>query len=216
MTGPVKPTSGQRPVKRQCTGHKRDGSRCRLSAIHGATVCHKHGGSAPQVKAAAARRVAEDAALAATEKYGIPIRTTAAQALRDELERTAGIVAWLTARVQALPESDLTWGQERRVIKNQSSAQPGQRGQPSMEVTLSGRPHTLVMLLQQERKHLASVAAEMARIGIETRLARATEAAGGQIVQILEAFAVALGRDPADLDVQTAGATALHLVSGDA
>lgn len=42
----------------QCTATGRaTGERCRLSAIHGSTVCHKHGGSAPQVRAAAARRL---------------------------------------------------------------------------------------------------------------------------------------------------------------
>src|SRR5207249_6754546 len=35
--------AGERPVKRQCEAHKRDGSRCRLSAVRGSNVCHRHG-----------------------------------------------------------------------------------------------------------------------------------------------------------------------------
>jgi len=38
---------------------KRTGQRCGLARIPGTTVCAKHGGAAPQVRAAAARRVAE-------------------------------------------------------------------------------------------------------------------------------------------------------------
>src|SRR5205809_3311974 len=44
----------------RCTAmSKRTGQRCGLARIPGTTVCAKHGGAAPQVRAAAARRVAE-------------------------------------------------------------------------------------------------------------------------------------------------------------
>ena len=46
--------------KRRCTARaKRTGKRCASSAIHGGTVCVKHGGSAPQVKRKAAERLAD-------------------------------------------------------------------------------------------------------------------------------------------------------------
>src|SRR5437773_12382354 len=45
---------------KRCTAtSKRTGQRCGLARIAGTTVCAKHGGAAPQVRAAAARRVAE-------------------------------------------------------------------------------------------------------------------------------------------------------------
>jgi hypothetical protein len=45
---------------KRCTAtSKRTGQRCGLARIPGTTVCAKHGGAAPQVRAAAARRVAE-------------------------------------------------------------------------------------------------------------------------------------------------------------
>ena len=47
-----------RPLVR-CKAHSsRTGARCKAGAILGATVCRFHGGSAPQVKKAAARRLA--------------------------------------------------------------------------------------------------------------------------------------------------------------
>src|SRR2546423_13437131 len=45
---------------KRCTAtSKRTGRRCGLARIPGTTVCAKHGGAAPQVRAAAARRGAE-------------------------------------------------------------------------------------------------------------------------------------------------------------
>lgn len=76
MTGPVGcPDCGQ-PITRQCAGHvqrarggREAGHRCHQSARRGGTVCGAHGGAAPQVRAAAARRVAEARALAVYERY---------------------------------------------------------------------------------------------------------------------------------------------------
>ena len=42
-----------------CTATTRSGNRCSNPPIKGATVCRMHGGSAPQVKAKAAERIAE-------------------------------------------------------------------------------------------------------------------------------------------------------------
>jgi hypothetical protein len=160
---------------RKCSAHRRDGRPCTQYAVNGALVCATHGGAAPQVKAAAAHRLAEAGARATAEKYGLPVRTTAAQALREELDRSAGTVAYLMRRVQALDEDALTWGTtERRVRTN-----PGMgniRGEPQIEVTQSGRLHVLVSMLMAERQHLARLAADMARIGIEARVARISEA----------------------------------------
>jgi hypothetical protein len=47
------------PSKRCTATSKRTGQQCGLARIPGTTVCAKHGGAAPQVRAAAARRVAE-------------------------------------------------------------------------------------------------------------------------------------------------------------
>lgn len=41
----------------KCTAHSRTGKQCGRLAINGATVCHMHGGGAPQVKAAAQARI---------------------------------------------------------------------------------------------------------------------------------------------------------------
>jgi hypothetical protein len=47
-------------VKRRCSAKsKASGQQCKRGSIPGGTVCHKHGGSAPQVRAAAQERLAD-------------------------------------------------------------------------------------------------------------------------------------------------------------
>lgn len=52
----VEDPRGDAPMRR-CTSHNRHGDPCGLPPIKGGTVCNKHGGSAPQVKNAARRRL---------------------------------------------------------------------------------------------------------------------------------------------------------------
>lgn len=74
---------------RQCTAHRKTGDRCKNRPIICGTVCHKHGGSAPQVKKKAAERIAEAADDAAAllvqfmenPKNDIKVRTQIAQDL---------------------------------------------------------------------------------------------------------------------------------------
>ena len=57
---------------KRCTAtSKRTGLRCGLARIPGTTVCAKHGGAAPQVRAAAARRVAEQKVRKAAMKLDV-------------------------------------------------------------------------------------------------------------------------------------------------
>jgi hypothetical protein len=85
-----------RPIARQCKGHKPDGSRCRGSASYGAVVCACHGASAPQVRNAAARRVAEAQALTVYERYAGPVNGQSGTVdLLHELQRlVAEVVAF--------------------------------------------------------------------------------------------------------------------------
>jgi hypothetical protein len=75
----------------RCQGHKTNGEPCLNPAIRGATVCRKHGGSAPQVRRAAALRMAMAADVfarglveMATDKRHLAQRL---QAIKEGLER---------------------------------------------------------------------------------------------------------------------------------
>ncbi len=81
-------------MKRTCTARRTDGKPCKASAIKGATVCRVHGGSAPQVRAAAQRRLLEAADPAAAELVRLALNAESARvrlaAVRDLLDR-AGV-----------------------------------------------------------------------------------------------------------------------------
>lgn len=62
-----------------------------------------HGGSAPQVRKAAAKRVVEGKTIEAAKRYGVPRQITAADALQGELNRTQGHVDWVAEQVAASP-----------------------------------------------------------------------------------------------------------------
>ena len=73
---------------RRCKARNRSGERCKRSAIKGGFVCASHGGRAPQVKRAAARRQVEQQARTALDVRGAPSVTDPIA----ELERLAGEV----------------------------------------------------------------------------------------------------------------------------
>ena len=101
--GRIKARSESDPINGETTGrpgqcvatNKKRGDRCQKQAIAGGTVCRFHGGAAPQVKAAAAKRLlalqhpAIDCLsdlIAGRKEYP----SVAYQAARDVLDRTMG------------------------------------------------------------------------------------------------------------------------------
>ena len=149
---------------RRCTANaKGSQQRCRRAAIPGGTVCAKHGGSSPQVRAAAVRRLQEREAVLAVETFGLPRVVDPHTALLEELHRTAGAVAWLGALI-----SDLG------------------RGKVQGE-------HVYVRLWQEERDRLVKVAKTCVDVGIEERRVRLAEQAGAQLAAVVRAVLDRLG-----------------------
>jgi len=92
----------RRPVAtHRCTARNRRGEPCQAWPIHGATVCVAHGGRAPQVRAAAAKRVTEAQALAALQR-------ASDRHQRDRQAWHARRVA-LVARLMGIPATEVTW-----------------------------------------------------------------------------------------------------------
>lgn len=60
MSDAAEPRRRRRRRRFQCEAHRSDGQPCQASAILGGLVCEKHGGSAPQVRIAAGRRVLQE------------------------------------------------------------------------------------------------------------------------------------------------------------
>lgn len=89
---------------RQCGATNRQGERCRNFALRGARVCRFHGGRAPNVKAAAARREAERQAVVALSKHkSTPVDNPLA-AFRDLAGEVIAVKDWLRQHVERLEQ----------------------------------------------------------------------------------------------------------------
>lgn len=140
----------------RCNGTTSSG-RCRKQPIKGGAVCRTHGGSAPQVKAAAEARLLHRRAVLEAETLGLPREIDPHTALLEELHRTAGAVQWLAAVI-----SDL----ERGHVAGDS---------------------VWLRLYADERDRLVKVAKTCVDVGIEERRVRLAESAGAQLAAVVRA-----------------------------
>lgn len=166
------------PDETACHGtNKESGERCRLRHEPGTTVCFRHGGNAPQVRNKARQRHTEQEVRAMAETYGLPIEITPERAIIAEVHRTAGIIAWLEAQIRELSPDEVAWGITR--VKE---------GGDDRGTTREAAPHTLIRLYQTERAHLAKVAADAIRVGIEARQVKLAETQGAMVAAAVRAI----------------------------
>lgn len=171
------------------------GNPCRNWAVHGALVCKMHGGRAPQVRAAAARREAERVAVVAAGRMGARAGAdqTPAEHLLDELYRSAalcevlaGLVAQLDQREQAIDRAD-----QPAYADGLMAPKPSQRGRAEAVV------HPFVELYARERERRARFAALAIQAGVAEATVRLAERTSGMIVA---AFTAALADEELGLD----------------
>src|SRR5690625_7033292 len=108
----------------KCSAKNRAGKPCGNWAIKGGTVCRSHGGAAPRVKAAAARRRAQAEAAKALALFGAPKDVEPSQALLDLVHWTAGEVEYWREQVRQLAADEpaaLTWGKTREKTDRKST-----------------------------------------------------------------------------------------------
>jgi hypothetical protein len=104
------------PAKR-CTAHKPDGSQCLRARKPGTTVCEAHGARAPQVKAAAERRVADAKAVELASRVHVELPQfhtpgDAARYMLSQVTRRAAQFGALSDQLQSAVYTDRA-GQER-------------------------------------------------------------------------------------------------------
>jgi len=169
------------------------GKTCANTPTSGATRCWRHGGKAPQVQAAAERRVAEAAAretmAKAVRTLGLPIDIDPGKALLDEIHWTAGHVAWLRDKVQELEDQDLVWG------RTQTDQGVGPQG-PVDTTTEKADPNVWYQLYLKEREHLAKVCALALKAGIEERRVKLAENQGLLVAEVIRRILGALNLTP--------------------
>ena len=115
--------------------------------------------------------------MAAVATLGLPREIDPGTALLEEVCRTAGIVAWLDAKVRALDEDSLTWGVTR--VKDDGD----DRG-----TTSEAKPNVWYQLLADERKHLVAVCTAALRAGVDERRVRLAEQQGDLIASVIQAI----------------------------
>lgn len=181
--------SDPKPPRIRCRATaKHSGNQCANTAVAGGLVCHKHGGSAPQVRAKAAARIAEHQARYAAEKLAVPIDTTPEQALIDEVKRAAGMVAFYQARIEEIDADDrdsLVWGKTK---EDMSGEFPG----PTYEAV----PNVWLQLWNQERDRLTRVATAAIKAGIEERRVKLAEQEGALVAAVIRRILDQLGLTP--------------------
>lgn len=212
------------PDKRLCGAQRPNqpaGITCTQRAGHGTKhpgygTCSRHGGNTPShVKAAEEEQARE---LCGT--LGRPIQTTAADALMREIYETAGNVEFYRGLVQALPthpEPDVYVKDDEGGRGHWERGDPGVYGRTyhqSGVPTGEAKPHVLVNLYNEERKHLARITVDALKIGIAEQLVHIAEAQATQIAAALRGLAIALGHDPGAPEVREAFRAQLTLIAG--
>lgn len=162
----------------KCTAHNRTGQPCGQHPIRGGKVCKTHGGRAPQTRRKAEKRVAQAAAEAAVARFGLRRDVAPADALLEEVARSAGMVDWYEQEIRRLePDKDpnvLTWGLSKRVRKGSGEF-------PGTDETWSAEAIVLVDLWMRERRHLSEVSAAAVRADAELHASQA----GALVVQVM-------------------------------
>lgn len=158
---------------------KSTGKPCTRPPVPGATRCRFHGAAAPQVKAAAERRLQTAQAQQAVVTFGLPREIDPRDALLEEVYRSAGAVDWLHQQVQALQSDQVVWGKFEEVEK--------QAGEfPGLDVTHRATVNVWVELWRAERAHLVKVAKEAINCGIEERKVRLAEQQGALLAGVIK------------------------------
>lgn len=177
---------------RHCTATaKGSGERCKRFASPGSTVCVKHGAGAPQVRAAAERRLEEQRAqsvlrdgLAAAYGDVVPSVDPAEAMLAAVSWKYAEVVA-LRVKVAELDDKDRVWGVADETIKGSGEF-------PGTDVTSSARPNVWWQMLHRAEEQLVKFAAAARSAGCDERRVQIAEDLGRQIAGVLQAFAASM------------------------
>lgn len=157
---------------------RRSGEQCAKHAVRGATVCRSHGAGAIQVRRRAAARVAEQQAMEALDRQGVqPIGNPleALQALAGEILATKD---WLARRVEVLEE-----------LRYRGMAGEQVRGE--------------LLAYEKALDRSIRVLESIAKLDIDTRLAKIDEAQSREYAEMifklaLAAFQFVFGTDRED------------------
>lgn len=166
---------------RQCTSKsKQSGVRCRKPVKPGLDVCYIHGGSTKKAKAKSQRAVQSAKATAIAQRIGLKIDVQPQQALLDEVQRSAGMVAFYEEQVNAVVGID-----PDRLSRGVTRIEEMQSKFPVTTTTTEASVHIWLQLYNEERDRLVRVAATAIRAGIEERRVELAEQQGQAFVSVI-------------------------------
>ena len=165
--------------KPKCGAKRSNGEPCTKWPVAGQRVCNTHGGSSPQAKAAAERRLMTAKAAVAVATFGLPREIDPRDALLEEVYRSAGAVDWLQGRVRELEAEQVVWGKAEEVDKGSGEF-------TGVDVTHRAAVNLWVELLNRERKHLVDVCRVAIASGLEERRVRLAEQQGAMLAGVIK------------------------------
>lgn len=144
--------------------------------------CKLHAGTAPGSVKAAQREVAERA----VATLGVPVDIGPADALLQEIQRTAGHVAWLQHVIAGLESGELIWGMAEEVIEPDITNKDGDIITTQVTGKMKAQPSVWYTIYAQERRHLANVCKMALDAGVNERIVRMYEQVGDTFVTMME------------------------------
>lgn len=171
---------------RRCNGtSKQTGKPCQLFPVPGATVCRFHGGGAPQVRAAARRRLAQQEAAASLAEVGVYPVTNPVEAFADLVSEVVALKDHFADRVAQLESLRYTstWNTEQM--------------------------RTEVALYERALDRSGRLLAQWVSLGLETRRVEMSQQVADQVSALISALLVDFGIDPREPNVR--GTVRRHL-----
>lgn len=168
----------------ECTRHRNRGRGiCHGSAVADEDHCRMHLGKK------AADVISEAEARKAVATYGLRRDIAATDALLEEVQWTAGHVAWLREKVAEIKAADLVWGMTEQAEKNATEFD-------GTDTTYAAKPNVWLQLYMAERKHLLDVTKAAISVGIEERRVKLAEAQGALLNEVLRRIFARLNLSP--------------------
>ena len=173
--GPQRPNGKPAPPpKARCTAHSsRTGEPCKAWPVRGATVCRKHGGGAPQVRAAAEKRLQEQRAAEVARRGVAGLDLSEFSDPYDALEFAVGYSHALAQRlaglVDAIPDSELRYqGRISEQLRGEVTA-----AQAALRDLRQGATDAAKLGLAERRVAIHQQTADMLERALDLALARA-------------------------------------------
>lgn len=161
-----------RPARRCTSPRSRDGQPCTNYAMHGSTVCHAHGGKAPQTRRRAAERLAEQKARKLVDTYN---------PAADPVENPVAGLLQLAGEIRHF--KDYLAGRVME-MRNEDWRRSDDKGAEQLRAEIA--------LYERALDRTARVLGELIKLDLEARLVRISEQQGAMLGEVIARSADAL------------------------